>query len=1271
MTAGHNVETIRQALLDRAEDLFRQAWGEPEKAGAKDWRAKSSSARSMVMRGPKRGIWRDHKANDGGDLLDFFAIEFCGLTAARDDFPRVIDEAARWCGLSLDAPIDLSALDARKAAREAQGEAEAAKDAQIKAALVKALQARSEALSGSPAAAYLAARGITSLPSGWRYLPPAPGLGVRHPDRAALMVPAIDDMGVVRGGQRILILPDGSKAPEDPRKPAFGSIGGFPARIPADKITAENSALMICEGPETAAAIAQATGFETWAVFGVSGFASAPAPIGRKVVFCPDQDAAGSPAADNFVAACIAQAARGVDLWIARAPEPEGSKRDLNDTLMRAGADALAAAVEGAVRFVAPEAAQGRVVLPARADLPDSKLTTLQAALAGCGGPTSLSVALAVAYRLLRRVPVEMSIDGVMAFLAVHLPPGAMTDAEQDAIKARLVWMQGKRRETALAHVSLPASVHYRHDLRQVTSLEPLPPETLRGVICVRAPMGKGKTQSIGKPFVQWAKSQGGGVMAICHRVTLTGELSRRLDLADYQSATAASIEEKGGVAVCLPSTTLQWMAEAMPKPRFVFVDEIAQVLQFLAADGQCRTRDASPAGVFDRLVQIVRDAEVVLVADAGLDARSIGFLEYCRPGERFQVIEMQAQDEGKRAEVITGAQPNEVKQAVVDRAFAELAAGGKVWLATESKKRAEALESLFFAQGFKAISITATNKANERQEAFLRNAEHESRLYDVVIASPAISSGLSIEHRGNPHFTLGAYIGSGSETAPADAVQQLGRVRYLQRFAVGIMRNNLPCGQTWEAIVDGLLGAAAIEGNPAKATTFDALVSDVEAQAANAKADFGAGLWWILEGQGWALERAEAMAGDGAVKAAEDAWYQARRAALIGADLIDDATADMLKTIARSEADELRLEAWKIRKTFGVIDLDDATIDLWDGGHGVTRLERFEDLTGAAVERRDDSGNALVHRRYRAAKMRLYADLFEGFDISRTDWCGPDAVALLVDRVMARAEVFAAVGIVGPKYRARFTGKDGKPKAAARPTGTKATWMVKEILDRAGLVWVSKRVRLSQTPPFLVNTNRGVWDKTEGSDDNRQRIGGTCPASLAMMQSIIDRRAVFDLDAEIAARVPADPEVMGAAIEPEPDALLKNADTVAVEVIPHDALVWARAAQLQRETAEGRRRRRARDAERLMGAAVDDGCVALQRLPMPAPRPRRRILIKPRLQDPDNRIDANLSQPLSRYAVEDDGPRLIWWRGLGDMVAEVFEQWRALDDPGNPDAWA
>jgi phage/plasmid primase-like uncharacterized protein len=345
---GLDRDTVKFALEGRAEDLFRQAWGDPEKSSGKGWRARSSSARSMVMRGAKRGQWFDHKAALSGDILDFFAVELCGLSKANDDFPRVMREAAAYCGLSDGTGPDLDAMRARKAAQDAEGAKQAARETQSKAALVKALQARAEPLVGSPAAAYLASRGIHALPEMWSYLPPVQGLDVLSPHRPALVAWAVNAAGQVTGGQRVLILEDGSKAPEEPRKVAFGSIGGNAAKIRAQVAGAP---LCIAEGPETAAAIAQATGFEVWAVFGVSGFASAPAPLDRQVILCPDQDASSSPAAKAFDTACDAQVRRGVDLWIARAPEPKGSKRDLADTLQDSGPEAVARAVKGAVKF--------------------------------------------------------------------------------------------------------------------------------------------------------------------------------------------------------------------------------------------------------------------------------------------------------------------------------------------------------------------------------------------------------------------------------------------------------------------------------------------------------------------------------------------------------------------------------------------------------------------------------------------------------------------------------------------------------------------------------------------------------------------------------------------------------------------------------------------------------------------------------------------------------------------------------------------------------
>ena len=334
---------IKEALTDRAEALFKEAWGEPEKASGGWWRARNDDARAMNMQA-QRGRWQDHKTGEKGDVIEFFAVYFCGLNRSRDDFPRVLSDAARWAGIDAAEPFDRAELEARQAERQIEAEAAQDAEARAKAATVAELRRQAQPIQGSPAAAYLAGRGIAPerLPDAVAYMPPVRGVGVLHPDRAALAVWGTDDAGNVMGGHRVLILPDGSKAPEDRRRIAFGAIAGYPARFPAQ---IEGGPLCVAEGPETALAIWQATGFEVWAVFGASGFEPAPVPTGRKVIFCPDRDAPDSQARKGFEKAIATHAVRGVQVWIAEAPELKGSKRDLNDTLQRAGADAVADAI--------------------------------------------------------------------------------------------------------------------------------------------------------------------------------------------------------------------------------------------------------------------------------------------------------------------------------------------------------------------------------------------------------------------------------------------------------------------------------------------------------------------------------------------------------------------------------------------------------------------------------------------------------------------------------------------------------------------------------------------------------------------------------------------------------------------------------------------------------------------------------------------------------------------------------------------------------------
>ena len=351
---GPSVGAVREALDARADELFRAAFGEPVRPGAGEWRAKGNESVSMQMRGTRRGLWHDHKAGEGGDLLDLVARSMCGLSSARVDFPRVLAEAARWAGVGGDAVDD--AWRVRQETRERAAEAEAEREARRRLELVRRMAGAALPVAGSAAGRYLVRRGVTDLPeNGIAYLPPVQGGGVMHAREAALVVWATDGDGRIMGGQRILVDADGRPAAQDVRKPSFGAMAGAPARFPARDGT--DGPLVIAEGPESALSIRMATGLETWAVFGVSGWKGAPVPVDRDVILAPDRDAPDSPAGRAFRKAVAHHLRRGCRLRIALAPEPEGSKRDLNDTLVRSGADTVRAAVEGAreVRQWLPE----------------------------------------------------------------------------------------------------------------------------------------------------------------------------------------------------------------------------------------------------------------------------------------------------------------------------------------------------------------------------------------------------------------------------------------------------------------------------------------------------------------------------------------------------------------------------------------------------------------------------------------------------------------------------------------------------------------------------------------------------------------------------------------------------------------------------------------------------------------------------------------------------------------------------------------------------
>lgn len=339
---GLDARQVRAALKTEAEALFRAAFGEPANPKMHEWRDRKGNV-SMQMRGEKRGMWNDFSGDGGGDLFDLVAVTRFGLLKAKDDFRKVLGEAAAMCGMSEDRPW--RGFTKPAPAAEAKPAEDGGDRRDWDSVKVVAAMQLIEPVSGTPAAAYLVGRGITDVPErGLGWLPPSRDLPVMNRWSGALLVWAIGANGWPTGGQRILVTPKGRASQAEVSKPAFGRIGRSPARFAAHDGQADGP-LVVAEGPESALSVRQATGLESRAVFGADNFRNAPLPQGRTVILAPDRDARDSKAGLAFRRAVYLQRSRGVDLLIAEAPEPEGSKKDLNDTLRRKGDDAVRAAI--------------------------------------------------------------------------------------------------------------------------------------------------------------------------------------------------------------------------------------------------------------------------------------------------------------------------------------------------------------------------------------------------------------------------------------------------------------------------------------------------------------------------------------------------------------------------------------------------------------------------------------------------------------------------------------------------------------------------------------------------------------------------------------------------------------------------------------------------------------------------------------------------------------------------------------------------------------
>ncbi len=235
-------------------------------------------------------------------------------------------------------------------------------------------------------------------------------------------------------------------------------------------------------------------------------------------------------------------------------------------------------------------------------------------------------------------------------------------------------------------------------------------------------------------------------VLLIGHRRALIRNLCERLNLYCYlddMDKRAALIPDyrKDHYGVCLDSI---YKVSFTSKPYdLIIIDEVEQVLAHLLAE---TVDDAS--GYFSALKQLIATAKNVVVLDADVDWCSFLTLTSMRASARspdnssqVNVLINEYKVNNQTIEVLSSRNEllGQIKKDVAD--------GRKIYVSSNSKLRIERTAAALM-EDFPQVPllyVTSENSNDAEMQEFITNIKHEILNYQVILASPSLSTGIDI----------------------------------------------------------------------------------------------------------------------------------------------------------------------------------------------------------------------------------------------------------------------------------------------------------------------------------------------------------------------------------------------------------------------------------------------------------------------------------------------------------------------------------------------
>ena len=283
------------------------------------------------------------------------------------------------------------------------------------------------------------------------------------------------------------------------------------------------------------------------------------------------------------------------------------------------------------------------------------------------------------------------------------------------------------------------------------------------GVHLIRSAIGSGKTEVVAS-FVK--ANPKASVLHITHLVALVESAAARFKLTSYKDCDQLDFYNEKRLAICLNSLPKLFSMAVSQTFDIVVIDEIEQLLMRLTSDIKQKPL------VLSILKHLMKNAKTLICLDAHLSEITVQMInEICPDKEIYTHINDYASEEQRTIKFYENAESLQMQ------AMAALEKNQNVYLNCNSKQEAAKTYSAISASfpDKKGLYISGDNNGEREVCAFFKDVNKESRIYDYIISTPAVATGVSID---NNHFSFVGGVFSSQINTANDCMQSLGRVR-------------------------------------------------------------------------------------------------------------------------------------------------------------------------------------------------------------------------------------------------------------------------------------------------------------------------------------------------------------------------------------------------------------------------------------------------------------------------------------------------------------